>query len=272
MDAERICRLPDYYRTFVFLHYKCSALSIFKAGQCQSTTIFGGMENAGNIFYAENLVTVISVRKKSLPMKLHINGLATRLQRECTMSGSAKDLQHISPILLWNKYGRDVFKSRMESDRKVVIRYASRNFAPVIDTTITIIWIFWIKFLRERRLVFAYAEKELGDDLFWNCIRAFYEKFKYSNALTGILRSSLNRLRERYGYIFEQWLYKAGIRNKYFLVSEKRTSWFKLNSCKKVQSLIFPWNWICQERWFHKNRVVHMKKVLETFSFPWNHY
>ena len=160
----------------------------------------------------------------------------------------------------------------MESDRKVVIRYASRNFAPVIDTTITDYLDLLNPNSYEKGAWFLHMlRKELGDDLFWNCIRAFYEKFKYSNALTGDLKIIAESASGKdMDTFFEQWLYKAGhpvINISWY--QKKKNILVQIEQLQKGTVFDFPLELgFVRKDGSIKTGSVHMKKVLETFSFP----
>ena len=75
-----------------------------KLANVQSKTIYGGLENAGTIFYAENSVTGKGRQKDLLLMKLPINGLEIVLLKPIgIIFGSAKVLQPILPQYILNR-------------------------------------------------------------------------------------------------------------------------------------------------------------------------
>ena len=52
---------------------------------------------------------------------------------------------------------------------------------------------------------------ELGDELFQECVQAFYEKFKFSNALTEDFLEVVESVTGKaYETFFLQWFYQAG--------------------------------------------------------------
>jgi len=94
----------------------------------------------------------------------------------------------------------------------VVIRYASRHLSPVVDTTITN----YVDLLNpnsyQKGAWFLHMlRKELGDDLFRECIRTYYTKYQYSNALTKDFQSIAESIAGKdLDHFFKQWLYQSG--------------------------------------------------------------
>jgi aminopeptidase N len=100
----------------------------------------------------------------------------------------------------------------MLDEREQVLRYARRRLAPIIDTTLPVS----IRLLNKNTYekggwVLHMLRKDLGDTLFQQCIRAFYEAYKFGNALTGDFRRVVESLSGKsFEVFFQQWIYQAG--------------------------------------------------------------
>jgi aminopeptidase N len=245
-----------------------------KLANVQSTTIFGGMENAGNIFYQEDLVTGNQRQEGIIAHEIAHQWFGNSVTEGnwyhvWLSEGFAT---YLTDLYYEYKYGQDVFKSRMEKERKAVIRYATRNLAPVIDTTITDYMDLLNPNSYEKGAWFLHMlRKELGDEMFMESIRTFYEKYRYSNALTIDFQNIVDSLSGKdMTSLFEQWLYKAG----YPVID---ITWYqkKKNVMVQIEQLqkgtVFDFQ--LELGFVSKDGsmvigTVHMKNILETFSFP----
>src|SRR4030042_4056362 len=245
-----------------------------KLANVQSTTVFGGMENAGNIFYRENLVTGNQRQEGTI-----VHEIAHQWFGNSVTEGSWHDVwisegfaTYLTDPYYEHKYGQDVFKSRMKNERNSVIRYAKRNYSPVIDSTITDYMALLNPNSYEKGGWFLHMlRKELGDELFWKCIVTFYEKYKYSNALTADSQNIVDSLSgKNMNLFFDQWLLKTGH-------PVLNISWYqkKKNVCVKIEQLQkssifdFPLDLeFVSKDGSMKTLTVHINKVLETYSFP----
>jgi len=245
-----------------------------KLANVQSTTLFGGMENAGNIFYAENLVTGNQKQEEIIAHEIAHqwfgNSVSEGNWHHVWLSEGFAT--YLTDLYYEYKYGSDVFKSRMETDRKVVIRYATRNFAPVIDTTITDYLDLLNPNSYEKGAWFLHMlRKELGDELFMESIRTFYEKYKYSNALTIDFQNIVDSITGKdLTSFFEQWLSKAGhpvINIMWY--QKKKNVLVQIEQLQKGTVFDFPLELgFVSKDGSVKRETLHINKVLENYSFP----
>jgi aminopeptidase N len=185
-----------------------------KLANVQSTTVYGGMENASCIFYHEDAVT-----GKEEIESLIAHEIAHQWFGDAV---SEADWHHIwlsegfatylASLYFEDQYGRDHFVERMKKEREQVLRYATRRLAPVIDTTLNVSVDLLNPNSYEKAAWFLHMlRRELGDDLFWASLRKFFLSFEYSNALTEDFRSVVESLSGRdFDWFFAQWLYTAG--------------------------------------------------------------
>jgi aminopeptidase N len=185
-----------------------------KLANVQSKTTFGGLENAGCIFYSENSVT-----GKGKDEGLIAHEVAHQWFGN---SVTESDWYHIwlsegfatylTSVYMEKKYGRERLATEMKTDRDQVIRFNLRLSRPVIDTTITnLMRLLSVNSYQKGAWVLHMLRYELGDEVFWKGMRSFYEKFRNKNALTSDFEKVMEEAsgKDLSGF-FHQWLYVAG--------------------------------------------------------------
>lgn len=185
-----------------------------KLANVQSKTIFGGLENAGCIFYSENSVTG----------KGRDEGLIAHEVAHQWFGNSVteSDWYHVwlsegfatymTSVYMEKHYGKDRLASEMKSDREQVINYYLHSQKPVIDTTITnLMRLLSPNSYQKGAWVLHMLRHELGDDPFWKGMRSYYEKYRNKNALTDDFKRVMEEASGKdLGTFFHQWLYIAG--------------------------------------------------------------
>ncbi len=185
-----------------------------KLANVQSTTIFGGMENAGCIFYFE----------KSVDSK----GIESLMAHEIAHQWfgdnvTEKDWPHLwlsegfatymTDLYLENKYGKDSLQHLLTTQRAEVVNYSKNHNTPVVDTSESL---HLMKLLNDNSYqkgawVLHMLRRKLGDDLFWKGIRLYYKTYSGSNASTADLEKVFEEVsRQNLQTFFKQWLFTAG--------------------------------------------------------------
>lgn len=185
-----------------------------KLANVQSKTIFGGMENAGAIFYAEN--SVMDTKIESLV----VHEIAHQWFGN---AASEKDWPHLwlsegfatymTHLYHEEKYGADSFSSRMKEDRDTVIAFSKKRNTPVVDTSASAnpMQLLNANSYQKGGWVLHMLRRKLGDRLFWEGVRAYYAKYAGSNANSDDLRKVLEEVSgQNLKIFFSQWLYSAG--------------------------------------------------------------
>jgi aminopeptidase N len=201
-------------RPVAFFSELIGQYSYEKLANVQSKTIFGGLENAGCIFYSENSVTG----------KGRAEGLIAHETAHQWFGNSVteSDWYHIwlsegfatylTSVYLEKNYSRQRLAEEMKTDRDQVIRFYLRSPRPVIDTTITnLMRLLSVNSYQKGAWVLHMLRHELGDETFWSGMRSFYEKFRNKNALTSDFEKVMEEGsgKDLSGF-FNQWLYVAG--------------------------------------------------------------
>ena len=193
-----------------------------KLANVQSTTVFGGMENAGNIFYYQNsVITGLPLPKDYIP----IEGLFAHEAAHQWFGDEASetDWQHVwlsegfatymTHLYFENRYGADSLKRRMQHDRDKVIAFYKKRKTPVVDTSSgNNLWkLLNTNAYEKGSWVLHMLRRKLGDPVFQKGIRTYYATYKGKNATTDDFRQVMEKVsKENLEVFFRQWLYTAG--------------------------------------------------------------
>ena len=184
-----------------------------KLANVQSSTRFGGMENASAIFYSE----------KSIGKGRNIEGTVSHEIAHQWFGDSVTeaDWNHLwlsegfatyfGNLFFEYEDGEKIFQDKMENNRKRIINSENTN-RPIIDPENKDLF----KLLNSNNYpkggwVLHMLRGYMGDELFFNGIRKYYELYKYKTAMTKDFQSVMENIKgENLDWFFEQWLYKPG--------------------------------------------------------------
>ncbi len=185
-----------------------------KLANVQSKTRFGGMENASNIFYTESSV---SGHRRSEGLMAH--EIAHQWFGD---SVTEADWPHIwlsegfatyfTQLYMEYTYGRDRMVAGMQQANGPIFGYFERNPAPLVDTTITNL----MRFLNPNTYekggwVLHMLRYVVGNEAFWDGIRAYYRQYRDGNAWTEDFQQVMETASgQDLGWFFQQWIYQVG--------------------------------------------------------------
>ncbi|GAA4928985.1 M1 family metallopeptidase [Mucilaginibacter defluvii] len=185
-----------------------------KLANVQSKTIFGGMENASNIFYYEN-----SVNDKAIEA-LVAHEVAHQWFGDAATESDVTDVwlsegfaTYFTHYYHEHKYGIDSLKKRMLIDRAGIFAFEMERMTPVVDKTkekadITLLN---TNSYQKASWVLYMLRHKLGDDKFIKGIRTYYSTYKNGNATTNNFRTIMEKAGgQNLEQFFKQWLYTAG--------------------------------------------------------------
>jgi aminopeptidase N len=185
-----------------------------KLANVQSRTIFGGLENAGCIFYSENSVT-----GKGKAENLMAHEIAHQWFGN---SVTENDWHHIwlsegfatylTAVYQEKTYGKEKSDETMKSARERVIGFSLRSARPVVDTTVTdLMSLLNANSYQKGAWVLHMLRHNIGDELFWKGIRLYYEKYRNKNAMTNDFKTVMENVSgKNLDNFFKQWIFEPG--------------------------------------------------------------
>ena len=187
-----------------------------KLANVQTTTRWGGLENAGNVFYDEDAVD-------------REGGIETLIAHEIAHQwfGDAvteSDWPHVwlsegfatyltACYLEWT-YGRDRFLEQMDRNRTRVLSYVEEAPDSVIvpDTVPDPRRLLSPNVYQKAAWVLHMLRGEVGDGTFWKGMRTYYERFRDGNASTADFAAVMEEVSgRRLDWFFDQWLRQPGV-------------------------------------------------------------
>jgi len=218
-DSFAIARqVMDYFEEVI------GPFSYEKLANVQSRTRYGGMENAGAIFYHEGRGDPVSWSES-----LIVHEMAHQWFGD---SASEADWHHVwlsegfatylTSVYFEHFYGTERFRRDMAGSRRRVVDYyygdpenARRRphlDSPLVDTTIPIgNGLLSTNSYQKGGWVLHMLRHELGDEVWWRGIREYYRRYMDGNAFTSDLQAVMEEVagRDLTGF-FRQWVYRPG--------------------------------------------------------------
>ncbi|MBK7132734.1 MAG: M1 family metallopeptidase [Bacteroidales bacterium] len=185
-----------------------------KLANVQSKTIYGGLENAGTIFYSENSVTGLGRAEG-----LIAHEIAHQWFGNCV---TESDWHHIwlsegfatylTSMYFESFQGKERLNNDMISARNRVLRYSERNMRPVIDTTVkNYMELLNPNSYQKGAWVLHMLRNAVGDEAFKAGLRLFYKRYYNLNVDTEGFQKVMEEVSHKnLSAFFEQWLRTAG--------------------------------------------------------------
>ncbi|MFD0795662.1 M1 family metallopeptidase [Mucilaginibacter litoreus] len=185
-----------------------------KLANVQSKTIFGGMENAGAIFYFEQ-----SVKDRGIEA-LMAHEIAHQWFGDAI---SEKNWWHVwlsegfatymTNLYIEGQYGTDSLNKRLDEDRKAIFGFEKKYKAPVVDSAFhgQMMELLNTNAYQKGGWVLHMLRRKIGDDAFWKGIAAYYKKYNGGNATTSDLCNIMEKASgQQLKQFFTQWLRTSG--------------------------------------------------------------
>ena len=185
-----------------------------KLANVQSKTQFGGMENAGNIFYSENSVTgnrtIEGLLAHEIAHQWFGNSASEANWHHAWLSEGFAT--YFTILYMEQKHGREKAWETVLANRLRIIDYSKQNRVPIVNTSVeNYMEILNTNTYQKGGWVLHMLRKEVGDDIFWEAIRQYYTKYTLSNAMTDDLKEVFELVSGRdLDDFFDQWVYQAG--------------------------------------------------------------
>ncbi len=183
-----------------------------KLANVQSKTRFGGMENAGNIFYDENTVdgtkSVENLVAHEIGHQWFGNAVSEKKWQDIWLSEGFAT--YLTDLYLEHKYGKKRLKERMQMERNKVIRYQRRSSNPIVyDEDKNLMRLLNPNSYEKGAWVLHMLRRKIGDKLFFELLRSYYKKYRNKNASTEDFIKEAEIISEQdLTDFFKQWLYR----------------------------------------------------------------
>ncbi|MFC1500471.1 M1 family aminopeptidase [Candidatus Zixiibacteriota bacterium] len=241
-------QVMDYFEKVI------GPFSYEKLANVQSRTRYGGMENAGAIFYHEGRGDPVSWSES-----LIVHEMAHQWFGD---SASEADWHHIwlsegfatyfTEVYMEHFYGADRFRQGMAGSRQRVLSYyygnpeSSRQSphtdSPLVDTTLPIgNGLLSTNSYQKGSWILHMLRHELGDEEWWKGIREYYRRYENGNALTRDFRAVMEEMSgENLELFFQQWVFGPGqpdIRGSWIFDSEEDQIFITLDQVQESNIL-----------------------------------
>jgi len=248
-----------------------------KLANVQSKTRYGGMENAGNIFYAENTVSGDRSQEALIAHEIAHQWFGN--------SASEANWHHVwlsegfatycTDLYFEGKYGQERLRERMQEERDKVLRFGPSKRVPVVDTSITNYnQLLSPNVYQKGAWVLHMLRREVGEAAFWRGLRAYYDLYQLSNALTGDFR----RVMEAYSgrdleAFFRQWIFTPGhphLELDWKFDTAKETVTFQVRQLQKGAAFQFPLEVEVQGPERKQTFSLDVRQQMQQFTFHLN--
>ena len=185
-----------------------------KLANVQSKTIFGGMENASAIFYAESSVTGKGGIEDLLAHEIAHQWFGDMAsEKSFTHLWLSEGFATYCTDIYWQrKYGDGAFKKRLQKARNEVIQFVKTSDHPVVDSLLPFMDLLNANSYQKGAWVLHMLRNEVGDSIFQKIIQTYYQQYKGSNADTRDLEAVAGKVSgQNLKWFFDQWLYQPGI-------------------------------------------------------------
>lgn len=185
-----------------------------KLANVQSKTIFGGMENASAIFYAESSVTGDRSSEDLLAHEIAHQWFGDMASEKSfahlwLSEGFATFLTNY----YWEKkYGKEAAAKRWKENREEVIAFSKQSSSPVVDSTKNLMSLLNANSYQKGAWVLRMLRNEVGDSVFQKIIQTYYNQYKGSNADTRDFETIAENVSgKELTWFFDQWLYQPAM-------------------------------------------------------------
>jgi len=185
-----------------------------KLAHVASSTRFGGMENAGAIFYDERLFTPGSPGESLIAHETAHQWFGDAVtEREWPHVWLSEGFAtYFAALWTEHSHGDSAFLADMRSIRTRTLKSPITGEKPVIDTTLDdLSRVLNTNVYEKAGFTLHMLRREIGDSAFFRGIRAYYAAHRHGNALTGDLQRAFERTSSRQlDWFFEQWMRRPG--------------------------------------------------------------
>lgn len=243
-----------------------------KLANVQSKTIFGGMENASAIFYAETSVTGDGKNEDLMAHEVAHQWFGNMVSEKSfahlwLSEGFATYLTNV--YLEW-KYGQRRLQDRLSDERQAVLDFYRKSKSSVVNETPDLMSLLNANSYQKGSWILHMLRREVGDAAFQQILQAYYIRYRGSNAdskdFQQVAESVSGKGLESF---FTQWLYQSGF-------PRIRAKWKYSNGSVQIavqqtgtEQFAFPLEIALVDG--RGNQILHrivVNKIKDSFSLP----
>lgn len=185
-----------------------------KLAHVQSSTRYGGMENASAIFYADGIY-----RRRSMSEGLLAHEIAHQWFGDAV---TTKEWPHVwlsegfatyfAELWTENTQGDSAFRAAMDRMRTTALRNPISQRKAIVDRTLNdVSQVLNSNVYQKAGFVLHMLRAEVGDSAFFRGVRSYYMAHRHGNALTSDLQAKLEASSgKKLDWFFSQWLDRPG--------------------------------------------------------------
>ena len=186
-----------------------------KLAHLQSSTRYGGMENASAIFYDDRLFTERTLKDGIIAHETAHQWFGDAVtEREWGHLWLSEGFATYFAAL-WTQFvrGDAAYRAEMAAIRRLVLADKVVAERPVLDTAQTnYLALLNANSYQKGGYILYMLHQQLGDSAFFGGIRTYYAAYRHGTALSDDLRREFERSSHRsLGQFFEQWLRRPGV-------------------------------------------------------------
>lgn len=209
---EDLGQAPDILR---FFEETFGPYPYEKLANVQSTTRYGGMENAAAIFYSEEAVADGEDDEALIAHEIAHQWFGNTVTEAdwphlWLSEGFAT---YLTGLYLEHAYGPERLQAYMRDARRQIVQFHNRNpKAPVVDTTYADpTELLNANSYQKGAWILHMLRREVGTDPFLQGLEAYYDRYRHQNASTRDFRTVMEDVTGRdLGWFFEQWTHRSG--------------------------------------------------------------
>jgi aminopeptidase N len=185
-----------------------------KLAHVQSTTMYGGMENASCIFYDENAIKgdgkINDLIAHEIVHQWFGNSASEKEWSDLWLSEGFAT--YLTNLYIEDVLGKKAFIEQLKKDRKKVIAFAQKTLPPLKDTlTQNIQDLLNPNAYQKGSWILHMIREQIGIELFWKVIQNYYKTYQYSNASSKDFFKVLEKTTEKdFSLFYKDWVTQPG--------------------------------------------------------------
>jgi aminopeptidase N len=185
-----------------------------KLAHVQSTTMYGGMENASCIFYDENAIKgdgkINELIAHEIVHQWFGNSATEKEWSDLWLSEGFAT--YLTNLYIEDIVGKKAFREQLIKDRKKVIAFAQKTLPPLKDTlTQNVQDLLNPNAYQKGSWILHMIREQIGIELFWKVIQKYYKTYQYSNASSKDFFKILEKTTEKdFNQFYKDWITQPG--------------------------------------------------------------